>query len=233
MKSGLLFLLNALPLAVFADPASGQQALVAVDHIVYATPDLQRSVEDIEQRLGVRASGGGSHTNAGTRNELLALGPSTYLEIVGPDPDQPEPAQPRPFGIDTLKSPKLVSWAIRSSHLDVLRATAAKNGVVLGEIMSVERQRPDGVKLHWQMTTPLLEAQVGLVPFYIDWGTSPHPALTAPPGLTLVGLRAQAPDPEQTRSMFKALGIAMQVTPGSEPALTATIEGPRGKIELK
>ena len=59
MKTSLLVLLNALPISVLTDPASGQQELVAMDHIVYATPDLQRSVTELEQRLGVRASPGG------------------------------------------------------------------------------------------------------------------------------------------------------------------------------
>lgn len=233
MKPTLRLLLNALPIAILANPANGQSTPGAIDHIVYATPDIQRSVKDLEQRLGVRASPGGSHTGGGTRNELLALGPSTYLEIIGPDPAQPEPAQPRIFGIDTLKAPRIVSWAIRSDQLDLLRATAAKNGVTLGAVMSVERQRSDGVKLHWQMTTPAMQTQVGLIPFYINWGTAPHPALTAAPGLTLVGLRAEDPNPEQTKSAFKALGIDMQVTPASESALIATIEGPAGKVELK
>ena len=127
MKYGPAAALLALPTLAFADSAVVQpDVLVAVDHVVYATPDLQRSVNELERRLGVRASPGGSHTGAGTRNALLALGPRTYLEIVGPDPEQPEPAQPRPFGIDALKAPKFVAWAIRGSQLDDLRASAAK-----------------------------------------------------------------------------------------------------------
>ena len=227
-------MLLALPISAFADPAATlPDVLMTIDHVVYATPDIQRSVDDLERRLGVRASPGGSHTGAGTRNALLALGPTTYLEIVGPDLDQPEPAQPRPFGIDTLKSPKFVGWSIRSSQLDVVRAAAAKNGVALGEVMSVERKRTDGVKLQWQMTIPSTDAQVSLIPFYIDWGKSPHPALTAAPDLTLTGWRAEHPNPAQIESTFKSLGFAMPVTEASETALIAIIEGPSGKVELR
>lgn len=234
MKYGPAVALLALPTLVFADSAVVQpDALLSVDHVVYATPDLQGSVDELERRLGVRASPGGSHTGAGTRNALLALGPRTYLEIVGPDPEQPEPAQPRPFGIDTLKAPKFVAWAIRGSQLDDLRARVATKGVALGAVMSVERQRSDGVKLHWQMTIPSVDAQVGLIPFYIDWGKSPHPALTAAQGLTLTGLRAEHPNPAKIESEFKSLGFAMQVTESSEAALIATFEGPLGRVELR
>ncbi len=233
LKRRLLALLTALPMTVLADSAGRHTQPIAVDHVVFATPDIQRSVKELEQRLGVRASPGGSHTGAGTRNELLALGPSTYLEIIGPDLDQPEPAQPRPFGVDSLTSPKIVSWAVRSDRLEDRRTTAANKGVSLGAVMNVERQRSDGVKLHWQMTTPSSDPQANLIPFYIDWEQSPHPALTAAPGLTLLSLRAEHPNPEKISSMLRALDIEMQVTSASEPALIATIEGPLGKVELR
>ena len=46
-----------------------------VDHIIYAAPDLDSAVDDLETRLGVRAAGGGQHIGQGTHNKLLALGP--------------------------------------------------------------------------------------------------------------------------------------------------------------
>lgn len=63
-----------------------------IDHIIYAAPELQAAVDDIENRPGVRAAGGGQHTGQGTHNKVLALGPRTYLEIIAPirrNPSQP------------------------------------------------------------------------------------------------------------------------------------------------
>ena len=60
--------------------------LKRVDHLVYATPDLEASLNNLEKLLGVRAAAAGQHPGRGTRNALLRLGEDSYLLIDGPDP---------------------------------------------------------------------------------------------------------------------------------------------------
>jgi len=214
-------------------PRQASDILSRVDHLVYATPDLDRGVAAVEKLLGVRATPGGQHPGRGTRNALVAVGPTSYLEIVGPDPDQPPPKEPRAFGLDALSTPGLVAWAANTSDLDAIVQDAAGTGVRLGEVKAGSRKRPDGVVLSWRVTDPGSPASGRIVPFFIDWGASPHPASSAARGARLVGLRAEHPDVPAVRGTLEALGLDLPVAPGPRPALIAVIEGPNGSIELR
>lgn len=207
-------------------------SIPVVDHLVYATPDLDAGIAAIERLLGIRATAGGVHPRWGTRNALVALGPASFLEIIGPDPAQPAPACPRPFGIDTLASPALVTWAAAVSDVDAFAARARQAGVRIGPVIDGRRTRPDGVVLEWRLTDPLTVVADGIVPFAIAWGATPHPALTAAPGATLVALRAEHPDAVNVERMLRGLGIDLAVTPGPRARLVALIEGRRGRVEL-
>jgi len=204
-----------------------------VDHLVYATPDLNRGIDEIEKLLGVRAIAGGQHPQWGTRNALIALGPTIYLEIIAPDSEQLQPKDPRPFGIDGLKESKLVAWCVNGRDLERLRSEAVRNGVPLGEVKSGSRRRPDGVQLSWQFTDPSVPVANGIIPFFINWGESPHPARTAANGAALISLRAEHPDVEAVREMLLYLKLDLPVSRGSSPALVAVIESPRGQVELR
>ena len=46
-------------------PKGSAELLPRVDHLVYATPDLDSGVEEIEKLLGVRATPGGQHPGRG------------------------------------------------------------------------------------------------------------------------------------------------------------------------
>ena len=231
-----LLLLAVLTLITMSNGAAQQASdklISRVDHLVYGTPDLNRGIEEIEKLLGVRATAGGQHPGRGTRNALLALGPTTYLEIIAPDPEQPPPKEPRPFGLDRLKQSKLIAWFISDGDLESLRRDAVSKGVPLGEVRSGSRRRPDGVQLQWKFTDPSTLVADGIVPLFIDWGDSPHPARTATQGATLVNLRAEHPDVKSVRKMLQHLGVDLPLKQGERPELIAIIEGPRGRVELR
>ena len=207
--------------------------LATIDHLVYACPDLEVGIEEIEGLLGVRASAGGSHPGWGTRNALVSLGPTAYLEIIGTDPDQADYDQARVFGVGEFAAPKLVTWAAKGDDLERLHRLDLGDGASIGDVFAGSRDRPDGVTLRWHLTNPFTVLGDGLVPFFIDWGDSPHPAGAAAQGANLVALRAAHPDPEGIRLMLEQLELELPLSLGPEPALVATIEGLKGRVELR
>jgi len=56
--------------------------LLGIDHLVIAVPDPDAAAADLEAALGIAATGGGRHAQAGTFNRLIFLG-DTYLELIG------------------------------------------------------------------------------------------------------------------------------------------------------
>jgi Glyoxalase-like domain len=211
----------------------GVAVLDRIDHFVYATPDLDAGIARVEKLLGVKATPGGQHPGRGTRNALIAVGPGGYIEIIGPDPQQGKPDQPRPFGLDGLSEPRLVTWAAKETDLPRLVRQAAERGVTLGELSSGSRKRPDGLLLTWQYTNPRVVVADGIVPFFIDWGKTPHPAESAVSGGRITRFSAEHPDPDKVKAILDHLGLDLPVTLGPVPRLIATISTPRGSVELR
>lgn len=202
-----------------------------IDHLVYAVPDLPAAVADLADRFGVRARSGGRHPGRGTRNALLALGPQTYLEIIAPDPDQPDPAVPRPFGLDGADRGRLVRWALACDDIDAAVAGARSGGYDPGEVVDGLRADPTGMLLRWRMTTGELAG--GLAPFLISWGDTEHPARSAPRGLTLEAFHLEHPDPPSLAPLLTALGADAEIKPAAAAALVARLGGPNGRAELR
>ncbi|QFU91452.1 VOC family protein [Amycolatopsis sp. YIM 10] len=202
-----------------------------LDHLVYATPELDRTVEELAGR-GIALSPGGPHPGLGTRNHLAALGGSAFLEVIGPDPEQPDPATPRPFGVDELTAPRLVTWAIQVPDLDTALDRARALGHEPGDAVPMSRRRPDGVLLAWRLAFPP-DNEGGLVPFVIGWGDTPHPSRTAAPGTSLLSLRGEHPDPQRLGRVLAALGAELEVTEAAEPALVAELATASGTVVLR
>ena len=202
-----------------------------IDHLIYAHPDLDAAVAAMQRRFGVAASGGGSHPGRGTHNKLLALGPSTYLELIAPDPSQPAPATPRPYGVEGITEGGLVGWAIAVDDIEAARAAACSDGFDPGPVIGGQREDASGRLLHWQVTANAQAA--GLIPFLISWGETPHPAVDAPAGLTLRSLVVEHPDPTEISTALAAMGAHVEICPAPRPALVAHIAGPHGAEELR
>lgn len=200
----------------------------SLDHLVYATPDLDATVREFTAATGVEPAEGGRHLGRGTRNVLVGFGASGYLEIIGPDPEHP--ASPMLFGLDGLDRPRLVTWAVHPPDIAAAAAASAAAGADPGPIASMSRRTPAGEVLEWRLAAPDPDPFDGVAPFLIDWGATEHPA-AALPRLGLRGLRATHPDPAAVTAVLDALGLRLDVAAGP-PGLAAVLDTPRGPVVL-
>jgi hypothetical protein len=190
-----------------------------LDHLVYAVPDLAVATASFAERYGVRPAPGGRHEDKGTRNYLVGLGGSAYLEIIGPDPESDLP--PGWFGIATLTEPTLVTWAVRPADFDAAVAGAQAAGYDPGEVESMSRRTPDGSVLAWRLTRRDPLPHNGLVPFLIDWGATAHPTTFGLPEVELVSFYAEHPDAAAVGRDLSAVGARLEVRTGANARLHA------------
>ena len=206
--------------------------LANLDHVVLAGPDLDLAVAWFAELTGVEPAPGGSHVGLGTANYLVGLGGRAYLEIIGPDLEQPVPAAPRPFGVDDLTSPRVVTWAMATTDIDAVIGRARDAGYDPGEAMAMSRRTPDGELLEWRLTAPRFDHGDGLVPFLIDWARTPHPTSRGLPEVPLLELTGRHPDPSSVRPALAALGAELPLDAGELVALTAVVQGTDGPVTL-
>jgi len=213
---------------------------IELDHLVVACATLVQGDAWLRELAGVPSAPGGSHPGWGTHNRLLRLDAGTYLELIAPDPAQPEPALPRPFGLDdpALRArvavrPRLVHYVCRVPSLDAITDLALDDDP--GPVVPMTRGA-----LSWRITMPQDATSAArrwteagrLQPTLIEWagGAAPerHPVdALAASGVTLVRLRLCAP-------AGVALPAALREDPrvisvdASHPALGAELSTPRG-----
>lgn len=217
-----------------SDSASPHNAtgLERVDHLVFATPVFEDGVRHIAQLFGVQPAMGGHHPVYGTRNALVALGDTCYLEIIGPDTKVLEPQEVHIFGIHELEAPRLVTWAARADDLVALTDAARSQMVDLGTVSQGSRHRPDGTELTWSFTDPLAARNGGVLPFFVDWGDTEHPASGLPQDCELLELSLRHPHAQNVEQRLQTIGIRLPVQPAPEPRVTARIRTPNGDLEL-
>ena len=205
------------------------------DHLVYAVPNLANALDEFERRLGFAPSFGGRHEGLGTHNAILPLEGEIYLELIASDPDRPAPKQPRPFGLDVLHGPRLVTWAVRSRAIEADVERARDHGFDAGIVLAMSREEPGGEMLHWKLTLRAAPFGGGLVPFLIDWGQGSHPSTRAARNgvrCSLSNFTACHPDRAPIEEALDALQVELEVQVASQPALRARLTGPAGSLDL-
>lgn len=209
---------------------AGNEVPALLDHILLGCNDLDKGIAFVEEKAGVRAAFGGVHPGRGTRNALLALGERHYLEIIAPDPAQPNATEPLSRTLKELTQPRLVGWAVHPGDIDAFAKKLRDAGLMFEGPRAGSRRRPDERVLNWKTLTLTDDGQ-GMLPFFIQWSAdSIHPSADAPAGCNIVHFEISGPTSAELSRLCKLLELDVPVGRSDKPELRARITGRSGKV---
>jgi hypothetical protein len=202
-----------------------------IDHLVWFSPDLDQGARYFAERMDCEPAYGGVHPGEGTRNCLLSLAESTYLEIVASDPAQPI------TNLDTelrrLAGSGLYHCAASGLDLETVRQRALAAGLQGSEIVTGGRSVPNGGRLSWKLFGLKNHDLGALLPFFIDWMDSEHPAKAAPLGGELVKIEVVSPAAEQLRAIYGIFDLNIATASGTVAGFQATVASRKGRQILR
>ena len=187
-----------------------------IDHVIYATQDLDATAARLEAEHGLVAKGGGRHAGIGTENRIVPLG-GGYLELIAVV--DPAEAERSALGHDLAQRigslrEGLMGWVVAVE--DVV-GEAGRTGA---ELSTIER---DGLRARLAgVATAMTEPSL---PFFIerDPGIADPGAAGDAGGITWVEV---AGDAARLRDWLGGAELPVRVTAG-EPALLGVGIGER------
>ncbi|MCO6418065.1 VOC family protein [Siccirubricoccus sp. KC 17139] len=199
--------------------------MAEIDHIVLGARSLEEGAAFVERHLGIRPRPGGQHLGFGTHNMLLGLGRGVYLEVIAPDPAQPDPPRARPFDLDdpalrqALEAePRLIAWVARTP---VLEAVIARLGHRGGEVVAMTRG-----DLSWRMAFPPQRQDMdNLIPALIQWQGEGASSRLPDSHARLLQLEGEHPEVDAVRAALAERGLeeALKLRPGPHARLVARL----------
>ena len=204
-----------------------------IDHVVYCVPDLNEGVEYIENLFGVKPVIGGAHLTKGTKNALLNLGNTCYLEILAIDHDNVDFMGSRWMGIDMIQEPKITRWSLKSNRLQSDSKILSQYSPDLGIIDNGSRKTMDGLLLSWEMILPASTPEVELLPFMTDWSESEmHPTDSLAQRCFLQNIELYHPDPSMYQPVLSDLAIDIDIKKSDLPGIAINVNTPSGPKRL-
>lgn len=208
-----------------------QVLIMRVDHLVWYCADLAQGERYFAERMDCNSAYGGVHPGEGTANRLLSLSETTYLEILGRDALQSESCLTAE--VRNLVGHGLYHWAVGGVDLAELSLKAKAAGLTGSELVTGGRTLPNGNWLEWKCFGINNHPFGALVPFFIDWMDSEHPAISAPRGGSFKSIEVFSPDAQKLRDLYDALQLDITVTDAALPGLSIAIESTSGPHVLQ
>jgi catechol 2,3-dioxygenase-like lactoylglutathione lyase family enzyme len=187
-----------------------------IDHVIYATTDLDEAAARLERELGLKAVGGGRHDGMGTHNTIVPLG-NGYIEILAiADPQEAasSPLGRAVTGRIAAQGDGLMGWAVAVDDVD---ETA---GRIESTISTIGRQGMTA-----RLTGVVEAMEEPCLPFFIER----DPGVADPGGGGAEGIAwiEVAGEPERIGPWIGGLGsLPVRITAGP-PAVIAVGIGDR------
>ncbi len=142
--------------------------LTGIDHLIIATPDPAAAADELESKVGLRATAGGRHAGLGTYNRIAWLG-DAYLELIGVE--DAEAARGHPVGRSAVEALEhgggFCGFALSSDRLAADVAHLRASGSSIGEPTHGSRETDGGELVEWWSAFPE-ETPTGALPFLIQ-----------------------------------------------------------------
>ncbi|MEO8472828.1 MAG: VOC family protein [Chryseolinea sp.] len=199
------------------------------DHVVFGIYDLQTGIDMIKERTGVEPVRGGCHPNAGTCNALFSIGDHKYFEILAPNPEAA--VTPKGQLLSNLKNGAIVNWAARTQDIDTVFEIMMRHELETRGIMPGSRQTLEGDVLSWKVL-PANIPDVKIFPFFIQWETTNHPAITSPQGCELKSFKVAHEEPLKVNALFDLFELQFPTTKAAEQGYSLILRTPHGEVEF-
>ena len=204
-----------------------------IDHIVYTVPNLAVAMDWFEEISGIRPAFGGYHTTQGTKNAVINLGNSRYLELLAADDNNKDIPPPRWMGVDFLEKAQMTRWSLKSTDLPKDSVILQAYQQEMGRIEGGQRKTTSGSLLTWEMIMPLAAPEVEVLPFMTDWQHSAvHPTAAMPEQCELISMAFTHPTPDLLQPTLVKLGLNLDLVQGATIGIKAKIKCPNGIIEI-
>lgn len=137
----------------------------AIDHLVIISDDLDTAVRNA-RKAGFTVVPGGTHGDGNTHNALIGFRDGSYIELIAPT-EQGKGAKHRWFGrLD--KGGGLVDFCLLGSDLAEETRAIRERGIDYPEPFDMAREKPDGKRIAWRLSTPPGDVGESGWPFIIE-----------------------------------------------------------------
>jgi len=214
-----------------ADRTSYDQSRI-LDHIIYSVPNLNEGSLDLTAQLGIEPTPGGKHTHIATENRLFSLGNRQYFEILGPQVGI-ERLDPFTSSIAAQEGPDLLTFCLEVDDLEAIAKLGDQLGLEVSEITEGSRMTPSGEVLNYRALHLYSPEFKGLIPFFIDWQGSFHPAEMAATGAKLVSFSVSHKNAQRLAEIYKALEVGVTIQEAETPSIRVEISSDSGLLVLE